>query len=160
MYTSTRLRKSAPLREQTGYIVESALVQAFRNVAKELFSRSTNGSFTGYFSEPQRTECSMMWATPVSSCGKVRNPIAKVMLSSSRSSHARSAPFFSYAIRTSRPFTSGNSVTLRTVNPLTTSPGRSAAAAGGNAIPVKTAIAKTFPFISLLLSPSIRGRKL
>ena len=107
--------------------MQSLDVQAFRNVENELFSSSTNGSFTGYFSDPHKTECSMMWATPVSSSGIVRNTIANVLLSSSRSSHARSAPFFSYVIRTSRPFTSGSSVTDLTVKPWSEAPGTSGA---------------------------------
>lgn len=48
---------------------------AFKNVFKEPFTSSTNGSFTGNFSEPQSTECSRMWATPVLSFGGVLNPI-------------------------------------------------------------------------------------
>ena len=41
-----------------------------------------NSSFTGYLREPLSTECSRMWATPVSSEGKVRNVTAKLLFSS------------------------------------------------------------------------------
>ena len=41
-------------------MVLSGKVKALRNVAIELLSRFTNGSFTGYFSEPQSTLCSRM----------------------------------------------------------------------------------------------------
>ena len=46
-----RFRKSALLREHTGYAVQSDDVKALRKVEKELFSSSTKGSFTGYFSD-------------------------------------------------------------------------------------------------------------
>ena len=63
-----------------------------------------------------------MCGTPVSSPGSVRKPMAKLLLSSSRSSQASSAPFLSYSIRTSLPFTSGSSSMDFTVNPHVLSP--------------------------------------
>ena len=57
---------------------------AFKNVCIELLMRSTNGSLTGYFAEPQSTECSRMWNTPVESVGGVLNPIANALFSSSQ----------------------------------------------------------------------------
>jgi len=45
---------------------------AFRNVLSDPLSISTKGSFTGYFREPQSTECSSTCGTPVSSRGSVR----------------------------------------------------------------------------------------
>ncbi len=56
---------------------------AFRKVCIELLMRSVNGSFTGNFAEPQRTECSRMWKTPVLSVGGVLKPMAKALFSSS-----------------------------------------------------------------------------
>ena len=38
---------------------------AFKNVFRDPFTSSTKGSFTGNFRDPQSTECSRMWATPV-----------------------------------------------------------------------------------------------
>ena len=109
--------------------MQSGDVNAFRNVAKDPFASCTNGSFTGYFSEPHSTECSIMCGTPVSSYGSVRNPIANVLQSSSRSNQTSSAPFFSYSIRTIRPLISGRSVIDFTANPLTLSPTANVSAA-------------------------------
>ena len=39
----------------------------------------------GYLLDPQSTECSIIWKTPVSSVGGVGKPIEKVLFSSSRS---------------------------------------------------------------------------
>jgi hypothetical protein len=39
-------------------MVLSGNVIAFKNVLKEPLSNSTKGSFTGYFAEPHKTECS------------------------------------------------------------------------------------------------------
>ena len=50
------------------------------------------GSFTGYFSEPQRTECSRIWATPVESFGGVRNVAPKHLFSSLLTMESNSAP--------------------------------------------------------------------
>ena len=55
---------------------------ALRNVFMEPLTSSTNGSLDGYFSEPHRTECSMMWGTPVESTGVVRNAILNTLLMS------------------------------------------------------------------------------
>ena len=65
---------------------------ALRKVLRELFISSTKGSFTGYRAEPQSTECSRMWNTPVSSQGWVWKAMPKVLFSSARSSHTRRAP--------------------------------------------------------------------
>ena len=81
-------------REENGYIVLSGNVNALMNVARELFSRSTKGSRSGYFSDPFSTECSRIWKIPVWSDGTVRKAIPKVLLTSSRSSQMTSAPFF------------------------------------------------------------------
>ncbi len=67
----------------TGYIVLSAKVIAFKNVCIELLMRLTNGSLTGNFLDPQSTECSRMWKTPVLSAGGVLNAIENALFSSS-----------------------------------------------------------------------------
>ena len=57
---------------------------AFRKVCIELLMRSTKGSFTGNLADPQSTECSRMWKTPVESVGGVLKPMAKALFSSSQ----------------------------------------------------------------------------
>ena len=49
----------------------------------ELLSRFTKGSFTGNLSEPQSTECSRMWKTPVSFAGGVLKAIENALFASS-----------------------------------------------------------------------------
>ena len=88
-------REQMALAEETGYPVLSGKVNALRKVLREPLRSATNGSFTGYLSDPQRTECSMIWKTPVLFSGMVLNIIAKVLLLSSRSMKSSSAPFFS-----------------------------------------------------------------
>ena len=56
---------------------------AFKNVCIELLSRFTNGSFTGNLSEPQSTECSRIWKTPVSFAGGVLKAMENALLESS-----------------------------------------------------------------------------
>ena len=58
-----------------GYMVLSGQVMAFKNVLREPLASSTNGSFSGYFREPQRVECSMMWGVPFELSGVVRKQI-------------------------------------------------------------------------------------
>lgn len=48
-------------------------VNAFMNVARERFNILKKGSRQGYLADPQRTACSSIWDTPVSSIGVVRN---------------------------------------------------------------------------------------
>ena len=83
MYTSTRLIRSCSFVDATGYIVLSPKVMALRNVCMLVFSRLTNGSFTGNFRDPHKTECSRMWKTPVSSAGGVLKDMEKALLTSS-----------------------------------------------------------------------------
>ena len=56
---------------------------AFKNVFKEPFTSSTKGSFKGNLRDPHNTECSKMCATPVLSCGGVRNATWNTLLESS-----------------------------------------------------------------------------
>jgi len=67
---------------------------AFKKVFSEPFANSINGSFEGYFLEPQRTVCSTIWATPVESSGGVLNPIQNTLFSSSLEMRASLAPLF------------------------------------------------------------------
>ena len=90
-----RFWKSLSLRLATGYIVLSGKVMALRKVFKEPLTSSTNGSLSGYFLDPQSTECSTMCATPVSSAGVVRKLMENTLLSSSFSKKKRRAPLFS-----------------------------------------------------------------
>ncbi|MNP38943.1 hypothetical protein D3C76_1324940 [compost metagenome] len=57
-YTSIKLKKSFLFLLAIGYMVLSAKVIAFKNVFKELFNNSTNGSLLGNFLDPHKTECS------------------------------------------------------------------------------------------------------
>ena len=61
----------------------SGYVIAFKNVLREPFTNSTNGSFVGKFLDPQRTECSIICGSPVLSAGGVLNPILNTLLLSS-----------------------------------------------------------------------------
>ena len=60
MYTSARFMRSWSFVDATGYSVLSPNVMAFKNVCMLVFSRLTNGSLTGNFSDPHSTECSRM----------------------------------------------------------------------------------------------------
>ena len=91
-YTSTRFFRSAAFVDATGYIVLSGNVSAFRNVCMDVFSRFTNGSFTGKRSLPHRTECSRMWNTPVLLAGAVLNAMEKDFSLSSTAIHMARAP--------------------------------------------------------------------
>ena len=93
-----RFSRSRSLVEATGYMVLSEKVRAFRNVCIELLSRCTKGSLTGKRSEPQSTECSRMWKTPVSLAGGVLKAMAKALLSSAQASHMRRAPVAAWRI--------------------------------------------------------------
>ena len=68
--------------EATGYMVLSGKVMALRNVCIDPLRRLTKGSFTGNFSDPQRTECSRMWNTPVSSAAGVLNEMENDLFTS------------------------------------------------------------------------------
>ena len=91
-----RFSRSVVLVEATGYRVLSGKVMAFRKVCIEVLMRLTKGSFTGKRSLPQRTECSKMWKTPVSSMGGVLKAMAKDLLLSSTASHIARAPLASW----------------------------------------------------------------
>ena len=56
---------------------------ALRKVFIELLMSSTKGFLTGYLREPQSTECSRMWATPVESSGGVLKVMPNTLFSSS-----------------------------------------------------------------------------
>ena len=60
---------------------------ALRKVFIVPFISSRKGSFTGYFFEPPRTECSSMWNIPVSSLGGVLKAMEKSLFSPSFFSH-------------------------------------------------------------------------
>ena len=113
--------KSLSFLEETGYSVLSGNVIAFKNVCMLPFNSSTNGSLTGYFLDPFKTECSRIWNTPVSFSGIVLNAIANVLFSSARSSQASFAPVLTCCISYNVPFTSLNSVIFLISNPLITS---------------------------------------
>ncbi len=65
---------------------------ALRKVLSELFISSTNGSLIGYLRDPQSTECSRMWATPVESDGGVAKLMPNTLFSSALRSEISSAP--------------------------------------------------------------------
>ena len=108
-YTSIRFLKSVSLGVAKGYTVLSGKVMALRKDAMLLFSSCKNGDFTGYFSLPASTECSRMWNTPVSSEGKVPNPMPKALLLSSFSTSSTAAPLTSWVSTVSTPCCSGQS---------------------------------------------------
>ena len=95
----------------------SGNVIALRKVFIEVLRSSTNGSLTGYLSEPQSTECSSMWNTPVLSSGRVLNPTEKSLFSSPLSAHTSFAPVASCSISTSLPPISFISRMFVTVKP-------------------------------------------
>ena len=76
-------------------MVLSENVHAFKNVCREPFNNSTNGSFVGYFFDPFNTECSIMCAIPLSSYGGVRNAMENALLSSSVFKYMTCAPVLS-----------------------------------------------------------------
>ena len=119
MYTSARFSRSWSLVLATGYIVLSGNVSALRNVCIEVFSRLTNGSFTGNLSEPHSTECSRMWNTPVSSTGGVLNEMENALFSSALCRNSRRAPLFPWRITMASPSISGNGSTDSTAKPFT-----------------------------------------
>ena len=123
-YTSVRFKKSFSLRLDTGYMVLSGKVIAFRKVLIELFIKSTKGSFTGYFSEPQSTLCSSMWNTPVESSGRVLKPTQKSLFASPLSIQQSCVPTFSCRISTNLPPSSADSLILSTRKPPMISPTR------------------------------------
>ena len=84
--------KSLALRVLNGYIVQSALVKAFMNVASERRVMLKNGSLTGKRCEPASTTCSRMCATPVESFGVVGKNTANALLSSVHSMWTWRAP--------------------------------------------------------------------
>ncbi len=88
---------------------------AFKNVFSEPFTNSTNGSFTGNFSEPHNTLCSKIWATPVLVSGGVRKPMEKTLFSSSLSIKNNLAPVFLCERTTPREFISLISFSLTSV---------------------------------------------
>ena len=92
MYTSARFSRSRSLVDATGYMVLSGNVMALRNVCIELFSRLTKGSFTGNLRDPQSTECSRIWKTPVSSDAGVLKVMEKLLLLSPLARYRRRAP--------------------------------------------------------------------
>ena len=53
---------------------------AFKKVCTLDATMSIKGSFVLYFLDPDRVECSTMWATPVESSGGVLKPMEKVLL--------------------------------------------------------------------------------
>ena len=90
---------------------------ALRNVFIDVFRSSTKGSLTGNLSEPQSTECSSIWKTPVLSSGRVLKPTEKSLFSSPLSAHTSLAPVSSWSISTSLPSISLISRISVTVNP-------------------------------------------
>ena len=72
-------------------MVLSGNVIAFKNVLKEPLSNSTKGSFTGYFAEPHKTECSKIWKIPLSLYGIVLKLMLKLLLISSFLKNTRRA---------------------------------------------------------------------
>ena len=116
-YTPIRLRKSCSFRLETGYMVLSEKVMAFKKVFIELFIKSTKGSFTGYFSEPHSTLCSRMWNTPVSSSGRVLKATEKSLFISPLSIQHSCAPVLSWVISYSVPESSSAFRARVTVKP-------------------------------------------
>ena len=76
-YTCMKAGKSVSLQLASGYMVLSGYVIAFRNVFKDPFTSSTNGSFDGNSLLPHSTVCSTICATPVLSVGGVRNAMLR-----------------------------------------------------------------------------------
>ena len=56
---------------------------AFKKVCRLEESMAINGSLVGYFFDPLRTECSIIWAMPLEFVGGVLKPIPKVLFVSS-----------------------------------------------------------------------------
>ena len=79
----------------TGNMVMSGNVIALRKVFMDVLRSSTNGSFTGNFSEPLSRECSRMWKTPVLSSGMVLKMMENSLLSIPLSIQQISVPVLS-----------------------------------------------------------------
>ena len=73
-------------------MVISEKVIAFKNVFIDVFNIVINGSLAGYLRDPESTECSTIWATPVESFGGVLNPIPKERFWSSFSTQITCPP--------------------------------------------------------------------
>ncbi len=91
-YTSMRFWRSWALVDDTGYMVLSGNVMAFRNVCMDDFSRLTKGSLMGNRCEPHSTECSRMWKTPVSSAAGVLKVMENALFGSLFCRKSRRAP--------------------------------------------------------------------
>ena len=78
-------------------MVISEKVMAFRKVFIDVFNMVINGSLAGYLRDPERTECSTMWATPVESFGGVLKPIPNERFWSSFSTQITWPPDCSWA---------------------------------------------------------------